>query len=120
MEKIELGILLKVHDLDGCRWFYREVLGLGEPVMDSTFAVEFAGSPRLRLEKSTAPYVASAASPMLLTLDGEVSPALFQRIEQAGIELEEVIRPGGRFLRCADPDGNVVLISALSETETKD
>ena len=54
MEKSLFGIVIQVTNLDLCRAFYRDVLGLGSPVMDSTFWVEFrletGGS--LFLEKS--------------------------------------------------------------------
>ncbi len=112
MEKIRIGILIKVRDLDGCRWFYREVLQLGEPVIDSTFAVEFFGPPRVRLEKSAAAYLDPATSPLTLTLDADELGPLLRRLDDAGIDTEEVLRPGGRFLRCLDPDGNPVLIAA--------
>ena len=36
-----LGVVVKVENLDIARAFYRDVLELGAPVMDSTFWVEF-------------------------------------------------------------------------------
>ena len=35
------GVIIKVQNLDVCRSFYRDMLGLGAPVLDSNFWVEF-------------------------------------------------------------------------------
>ncbi len=36
-----LGVVIKVENLNVCRGFYRDILRLGPPVMDSNFWVEF-------------------------------------------------------------------------------
>ena len=41
MKKTAFGIVLKVKNLPACRAFYRDILDLGEPVLDSSFRVEF-------------------------------------------------------------------------------
>ena len=48
------GIVIKVKNLTSCKAFYRDILNLGDPVMDSSFQVEFrcGGSFSLILEKS--------------------------------------------------------------------
>lgn len=117
-ENIRIGVLLKVRDLDASRWFYREILKLGEPVIDSTFAVEFESAPRLRLEKSAASYLDPATSPLVLTVDADNPAQLLERLERADIPFEEFNRPGGRFLRCLDPDGNSILIAAPAAPAT--
>jgi len=43
------GVIVKVENLDICRSFYRDVLGLGNPVMDSNFWVEFRVDEKLSL-----------------------------------------------------------------------
>jgi predicted enzyme related to lactoylglutathione lyase len=35
------GVIIKVENLNACRSFYRDILNLGAPVMDSNFWVEF-------------------------------------------------------------------------------
>jgi len=53
MNATRFGLILKVNDLDACRIFYRDLLQLGEPVLDSTFAVVYPADPdthfRLRI-----------------------------------------------------------------------
>ena len=53
MKKTVFGIVLKVKNLASCRAFYRDILELGEPVLDSSFRVEFrvGSSLSLFLEK---------------------------------------------------------------------
>lgn len=41
MKKTAFGIVLKVKNLPACRAFYRDILELGEPFLDSSFRVEF-------------------------------------------------------------------------------
>ena len=59
MNAAYFSLILKVNDLDGCRIFYRDLLGLGEPVFDSTSAVVFLLGEKLTLmlEKSAAEYL---------------------------------------------------------------
>lgn len=47
------GVIIKVENIDICRSFYRDILNLGAPVMDSAFWVEFRlpGDFSLFLEK---------------------------------------------------------------------
>ena len=54
MENSLFGIVIQVSNLELCKAFYRDVLGLGAPVMDSTFWVEFKldDHASLFLEKS--------------------------------------------------------------------
>ena len=57
MDAQRFAIVIKVNDLNNCRFFYRELLELGEPVVDSTYAVSFELMPgfRLILENSASP-----------------------------------------------------------------
>ena len=41
MESQKYSLVLRVRDLQKCRAFYRDTLGLGTPVLDSPFWVEF-------------------------------------------------------------------------------
>lgn len=44
------GFIIKVRNLEKCRTFYRDVLKLGDPVLDSNFRTEFRlGNARLVL-----------------------------------------------------------------------
>ena len=54
MENSLFVVVIQVSYLDRCRAFYRDVLGLGAPVMDSSFWVEFRldSQSSLFLEKS--------------------------------------------------------------------
>ena len=41
MESQKYSLVLRVRDMQKCRAFYRDTLGLGTPVLDSPFWVEF-------------------------------------------------------------------------------
>ena len=49
---VQAAFLVRVSDLDRCRTFYRDVIGLGAPVMDRGCWVEFrSGGTTILLEK---------------------------------------------------------------------
>ncbi len=54
MDNALFGVVIKVRNLEQCRAFYRDVLDLGAPVMDSNFWVEFkiCDQTSLYLEKA--------------------------------------------------------------------
>ena len=64
MKKDFVEIVVRVNDLDACRIFYREVLQLGDPVLDSGFIASFgiSGSVMLTLEKTDAPFLKHAGA----------------------------------------------------------
>ena len=53
MKNSLFGVIIKVNDINLCRRFYRDILNLGDPVVDSSFCVEFQVSKdfSLTLEK---------------------------------------------------------------------
>jgi predicted enzyme related to lactoylglutathione lyase len=110
METPRFGIIIKVNDLEICRHFYRDILELGDPAADSSFAVEFRLSSgfTLRLEKSAAEYLeheSAAVSWMLETGDIE---KLRERMDYAGhvLSTEKEEHSGGRYYRGVDPEKN--------------
>ena len=63
-------IVIQVNDLEQCRYFYRELLALGEPVIDSSVTAVFKLSQetQLVLKKSSARYLEHASSAVSWTL----------------------------------------------------
>ena len=41
MKNTAFGIVIRVKNLTSCKAFYRDILNLGDPVLDSNFRVEF-------------------------------------------------------------------------------
>lgn len=41
MKKSRFAIIIKVRNIDLCRYFYQAIIGLGEPIVNSSFWVEF-------------------------------------------------------------------------------
>ena len=110
MKKTAFGIVLKVKNLPACRAFYRDLLHLGEPVMDSAFAVEFriADGMTLRLEQNTLPALEHASAAVSWTLDCDDPEKLFDDLANAGYDVTPVAEPhdSGAYVRGTDPEGN--------------
>ena len=49
MESSLVSIVIKVKNLELCKAFYRDILDMGQPVLDSNFWVEFRISPEVSL-----------------------------------------------------------------------
>ena len=115
MEKIVSGVLIKVRNLSLCKAFYRDVLELGEPVLNSSFLVEFRISDTFSLflernEWEELPFISGKISWVCpgdaeqirknLAAYGYPAPAPVCS-EKAGIP----------FCRFSDPEGNGILIA---------
>ncbi|MBO5923030.1 MAG: hypothetical protein J6Q81_00820 [Lentisphaeria bacterium] len=111
------GVLIRVANLDQQRIFYRELLMLGNPLVDSAFWVEFAApdGTRIILEKSEAAYLEHEVSATTLVLS---TPHLEKiRTELAlhnyPLSSDEKAHPGEVFYRGQDPEGNVFYLCTL-------
>ena len=110
MKKNFVEIVVRVNDLDLCRIFYREVLQLGDPVLDSGFVASFriSGSALLTLEKTDAPFLEHAGAATSWRFGVSDLKALRERMYYGGYELKQ--DPSGDFWRGTDPEGNVFLV----------
>ena len=112
------GVVIKVNDLDLCRTFYRDVLGFGDPSIDSSFSVEFALADdfHLALEKVSAPFLEHASAATAWSFGCADVKALSGRLESSGyanlIPLRGSRRTGLYLGR--DPENNVFLVKDLS------
>lgn len=114
MEPFRYGLMLRVNDLDHCRIFYRDLLGLGEPVFDSPFLITFLLDNRLMLtlEKSAAEYLEHASSAACFYFSVPDLEAFARKLDENGFPLEEkLFRIGvADFRRGTDPEGNIFLV----------
>lgn len=116
----QFRILLRVNNLDLCRGFYRDILNLGEPQLDSTFAVAFSlnGGAELVLEKTQAGYFDHGCSviSLVLEVDDNEFEAIRKRLEDnCGVTLSEVTIFGdSTALRGNDPEGNFFYLHRFS------
>ena len=108
------GVLIRVNDINHQRIFYREILKLGDPVVDSPFWVEFAApdGTRIILEKSEAPYLDHDTSATTLVLATPLAEAIRQDLASHNYHITEAEKqhPGEAFFRGQDPEGNVFYI----------
>ncbi|MBN1864255.1 MAG: VOC family protein, partial [Victivallales bacterium] len=105
------GILIKVQNLNATRSFYRDILDLGPPVMDSNFWVEFKIGEHASL-------ILEQASPNEKMPEGlgRISwvcnvkdyDTTVERLGKNGFEpvVEEEERLGKKVIQYLDPEGN--------------
>ena len=119
MKKDFVEIVIRVNDLDGCRIFYREVLQLGDPVLDSGFIASFRLSDlaMLTLEKTDAQFLEHAGAATLWRFGVSDLDALRERMQYGGYELKA--DPSGDFWRGTDPEGNVFLVYETGDDPEK-
>lgn len=118
MDRAALGVLIKVVDLELCRSFYKNVLELGEPVVDSSFGCEFLlgreGCLILERVEERALAPAHRSEGILWVLRSVTSQKLEENFKLHGYkaEMTPVTRWGALFCRYKDPEGNPFLIAA--------
>lgn len=111
------GVVIKVENLNVSRTFYRDVLRLGPPVMDSNFWVEF------KLDKKTSLLLEEAApGEKLPTGRGRIGwlcevedfQDTVEVLKEKGHEpiAEEEERGGKKVLPFCDPEGNLFYLVA--------
>ena len=115
-----LGVVVKVENLDVARAFYRDTLGLGAPVMDSTFWVEFKvdGNASLFLEQAH-------PGEKLVPTRGRVAwicetpnlDEIVSRLTELGHESVAAAteKAGYQVLRFQDPEGNPFYLKPVKQ-----
>ena len=119
MKNSDFGVVVKVRDLDACRIFYRDVLGLGEPELDSCFVTVFRLQPSLTLtlEAADAAYLEHASSATLWSLTVDDPERLSEKLVDSGYAPLEPLDRGEGFgcRRGADPEGNIFYVFESTE-----
>ena len=121
MDKKRIGIVIKVKNLTSCKAFYRDVLELGEPVLDSNFRVEFqvGDSFCLTLEKNPWETVLPAASGRVSWFFDEDAETIRSRMKAYGYavpKLPDTEKKGEVFCWFTDPEGNPFYVAADKKT----
>ena len=124
MEKRRFGIILKVNNLDMCREFYRRLLGLGDPVIDSSFAAEFAIGPDafLLLEKAPADYLEHENSAQCWFFSPADPDRIARELQEDHYPLKLVKDEYSPYdvWRGQDPEGNTFCFAAGAAAGTQD
>ncbi len=121
MKKKRFGIVIKVKNLTVCNAFYRDVLGLGEPVLDSNFRVEFQieDSFCLTLEKSACDAVLPRTSGRISWLFDADAETIRDRLKVSGYavpNMPDTEKKGETYCWFADPEGNPFYVIAGKRT----
>jgi predicted enzyme related to lactoylglutathione lyase len=117
------AVVIKVQNLNICRAFYRELLELGAPVMDSNFWVEFkiGASASLVLEQIvTGEIVPEGRGRISWLCMVEDLEKMIKKLKENGYDpiSEEIDLLGMKTLQFCDPEGNqFVLCERKKEKE---
>ena len=120
MKNSLFGVIIKVNNIDLCRNFYRNVLDLGDPVINSGFCVEFQINNEffLTLEKTDARFLEhqSSATSWCCRVDNIDEVHHRSRLHGYKINMEKRSHEGEVLYRCQDPEKNIFYIFT-GETE---
>ena len=119
MEGQKYSLVLRIRDMQKCRIFYRDTLGLGAPVLDSPFWVEFqiCDGGKLCLE---------SIDPKTVIARQESSPVwMLEAEEELADQLTSYRLPiqktpsilGYNVTAYRDPEGNVFYLSVKNKEE---
>lgn len=119
MAKMVFGIVIKVKNLTSCKAFYRDILNLGEPVLDSSFRVEFrcGDSFSLILEKISWDETGFAFPERIAWFYGSGNALDIQKkIHSYGYSdkcsISTAAKGGASLCRFTDPEGNSFYVPA--------
>ena len=114
MDNSTCGVIIKVSDLNQCRMFYRDILGFGEPLLDSSFAVCFKleGNFMLTLKKNQGAFLEHASSATSWFFECDDIEALSQKLQDSGFPgLFDSITFGAlQYRKGRDPENNVFYV----------
>ena len=115
MERPNFSLVLRVKDLQKCRTFYRDVLLLGSPVLDTPFWVEFqmCESGKLCLEsRGELPGETGVPSAPVWMMDADEE--LLEQLTAAGYREQEqktASVEGYPVTAFHDPEGNIFYLT---------
>ncbi len=122
MKNNNFGIVIQVRNLTACKAFYRDIIGLGDPVQDSNFQVEFRCGEAfsLFLVKNfwEEPLQLSGSSSVSWFYAGENAETIQEKMRTYGFSDDKAIvetKAGRSFCRFTDPEGNAFYVPAPDE-----
>lgn len=114
MKNSLFGVIIKVNNIDLCRNFYRNVLKLSSPVIDSSFCVEFQVSDNffLMLEKTDARFLEheSSATSWSYKVADIKEVEYLARLHGYKLHMDKRSHEGEILYRCQDPEKNIFYI----------
>ena len=123
MENSLFGVVIQVSNLELCRAFYRDVLGLGAPVMDSSFWVEFRldSQSSLFLEKSEVLDTSRNGGRISWIYKTDDPDSLMDILASYGYVPKKIPtdQAGFTVYRLHDPEGNPFFIAPKEEPDNE-
>ena len=123
MKNSLFGVIIKVNNIDICRNFYRNVLDLKDPVIDSSFCVEFHITKDffLMLEKSDARFLEheSSATSWACKVKSIEDVRYRALLHAYKLNMSKRLHEGEYLYRCQDPEKNVFYIFSDEEEKSE-
>ncbi len=117
MKKSRFGVIVRVQNLDLCRYFYQAIIGLGDPIVNSSFWVEFKASEdsSLILEQCSSAEKVEPQNVSWKFLIPDIV-TLKERLIDYGCETPLEVREfnGETLMGFRDPEGNYFYIESES------
>jgi len=114
MKNSLFGVIIKVNNIDLCRNFYRDVLDLGDPAIDSSFEIEFQinNDFSLVLEKTDTRFLEheSSATSWSCRVDNIDEVQYRSRLHGYTLNMKKRSHEGEVLYRCQDPEKNFFYI----------
>jgi hypothetical protein len=117
MENNASSVIIKVKDIDICRSFYRNILNMGDPVVNSNFRVEFImgnNASLLLLQESLHDIKPSKNTPCIEIK--ESIPQLCARLDELECDYEFVSHADKDVYKMQDPENRLILFTGHSDS----
>jgi len=124
MKNSLFGVIIKVNNIDVCRNFYQKVLDLSDPVVDSSFCVEFQINDNffLTLEKTDARFLEHQSSATSWSYKvNSIDDVLYRsRLHGYTLNVSKRTHEGEVLYRCEDPEKNIFYVFSDKEQSNDD
>ena len=114
MENSASSVIIKVKDINICRSFYRNVLNMGNPIVNSNFRVEFIMAKHntlaLLYEHDHEPIITDQETPPLIELNENIDE-ICSRLDEIEYHYEFIDNEMKNSYRMRDPEGRMIIFT---------
>jgi hypothetical protein len=120
MENNASSVIIKVTDIDICRSFYRNIMNMGDPMINSNFRVEFVMGNNanliLLLEEGGIEFKESTPAPCIEL--NETTTEICARLDELECKYEFVSHADKDIYRMRDPENKLIMFTGHSTSSS--
>ncbi|MCF6176506.1 MAG: VOC family protein [Victivallaceae bacterium] len=119
MENNASSVIIKVKDIDICRSFYRNILNMGNPVVNSNFRVEFimGNHASLVLLQDKESETAEPTTPPVIELNENIAEVC-TRLDELECHYEFISNAEKATYKMCDPENRLIIFTGHYTTST--